>query len=65
MGGHKPKAIAGEYRVWPLQRAEERDFTLRGLVAEPHVLRRSGAFASISLPLSQGVRLSADGTVFS
>ena len=34
MGGHKPKAIAGEYRAWLLQRAKERDFTLRGLVAE-------------------------------
>ena len=34
MGGHKPKAIAGEHRVWLLQRAKERDFTLRGLVAE-------------------------------
>jgi putative transposase len=31
MGGHKPKAIAGEHRTWLLQRAEERDFTLRGL----------------------------------
>jgi transposase len=34
MGGHKPKAISGEYRVWLLQRIKERDFTLRGLVAE-------------------------------
>ena len=34
MGGHKPKAIAGEHRVWLLQRAKERDFTLRGLVVE-------------------------------
>lgn len=34
MGGHKPKAIAGEYRAWLLQRAKARDFTLRGLVAE-------------------------------
>ena len=34
MGGHKPKAIAGEYRIWLLQRAKERDFTLRGLVVE-------------------------------
>ena len=34
MGGHKPKALAGEHRVWLLQRARERDFTLRGLVAE-------------------------------
>ena len=34
MGGHKPKAIAGEHRVWLLQRAREKDFTLRGLVAE-------------------------------
>jgi transposase len=34
MGGHKPKAIAGEHRAWLLQRVKERDFTLRGLVAE-------------------------------
>ncbi len=34
MGGHKPKKIAGAYRVWLLARCRERDFTLRGLVAE-------------------------------
>jgi transposase len=34
MGGHKPKAITGGHRTWLLQRAQERDFTLRGLVAE-------------------------------
>ena len=34
MGGHKPKAIAGEHRAWLLERTKERDFTLRGLVAE-------------------------------
>jgi transposase len=34
MGGHKPKAISGEYRSWLLQRIKDRDFTLRGLVAE-------------------------------
>ena len=34
MGGHKPKKIAGEHRVWLLGRMRERDFTLRGLVAE-------------------------------
>jgi transposase len=34
MGGHKPKAIAGEHRIWLLQRAKDRDFTLRGLVVE-------------------------------
>jgi transposase len=33
MGGHKPKAIAGEYRSWLLERIKS-DFTLRGLVAE-------------------------------
>jgi len=33
MGGHKPKAIAGEYRTWLLERIKA-DFTLRGLVAE-------------------------------
>jgi transposase len=34
MGGHKPKAIAGEHRVWLLERTKDGDFTLRGLVAE-------------------------------
>jgi transposase len=34
MGGHKPKKIAGDHRLWLLRRIEERDFTLRGLVAE-------------------------------
>ncbi len=34
MGGHKPKAIAGEHRSWLLQRTKEKDFTLRGLVVE-------------------------------
>jgi transposase len=34
MGGHKPKAIAGEHRDWLLERVKATDFTLRGLVAE-------------------------------
>jgi transposase len=34
MGGHKPRAISGEHHVWLLQRIKDRDFTLRGLVAE-------------------------------
>jgi transposase len=34
VGGHRPKAIAGEHRLWLLQRIKARDFTLRGLVAE-------------------------------
>ena len=34
MGGHKPKAISGEHREWLLQRVQEKDFTIRGLVAE-------------------------------
>jgi putative transposase len=34
MGGHKPKAISGEHRLWLLQRSKDGDFTLRGLVAE-------------------------------
>ncbi len=34
MGGHRPKAIAGEHRSWLLFRIKEKDFTLRGLVAE-------------------------------
>jgi transposase len=34
MGGHKPRKIAGAHRDWLLARCRERDFTLRGLVAE-------------------------------
>ena len=34
MGGYKPKAISGEYRLWLLERIKDGDFTLRGLVAE-------------------------------
>jgi len=34
MGGHKPKAIRDEHEAWLRQRLRERDFTLRGLVAE-------------------------------
>ena len=33
-GGRKPKKISGPYRDWLVQRCRERDFTLRGLVAE-------------------------------
>ncbi len=34
MGGHKPRRICGEHELWLRQRLGERDFTLRGLVAE-------------------------------
>jgi transposase len=34
IGGYKPRAIAGGHRTWLLQRIREKDFTLRGLVAE-------------------------------
>src|SRR5215203_4312743 len=34
IGGHKPKKIAGPHRDWLVGRCRERDFTLRGLVAE-------------------------------
>jgi putative transposase len=34
MGGWRPKKIVGEHRAWLLARAAEKDFTLRGLVAE-------------------------------
>jgi putative transposase len=34
MGGHRPKKLIGEYRDWLVQRCQERDFTLRGLVGE-------------------------------
>jgi transposase len=34
IGGHRPKKLVGEYRDWLLQRCQEREFTLRGLVGE-------------------------------
>jgi len=34
MGGHRPKTIRGEHSDWLIKRCHERDFTLRGLVAE-------------------------------
>lgn len=34
MGGHRPKKLVGPWRDWLLVRCRERDFTLRGLVAE-------------------------------
>lgn len=34
MGGNRPKTIRGEHRDWLVQRCKEKDFTLRGLVAE-------------------------------
>jgi transposase len=34
MGGHKPRAIRGEYEVFLGQRLKKGNFTLRGLVAE-------------------------------
>ena len=34
MGGHKPKAISGENRIWLISRCENGNFTLRGLVCE-------------------------------
>ncbi len=34
MGGHKPRAISGEHRLWLIARCRSGDFTLRGLVAE-------------------------------
>lgn len=34
IGGHKPKKISGAHRDWLVERCRERDFTLRGLVAE-------------------------------
>jgi transposase len=33
IGGYKPRVLTGDLRLWLLERAE-RDFTLRGLVAE-------------------------------
>jgi len=34
IGGHRPKAILGAHRDWLIARCKEKDFTLRGLVAE-------------------------------
>ena len=34
MGGHKPRKIAGDHRLWLVARCRERAFTLRGLMAE-------------------------------
>ena len=34
MGGHRPRKICGAWRDWLLGRCREKDFTLRGLVAE-------------------------------
>src|SRR5262245_17838213 len=34
IGGHRPKKLVGEHRDWLLRRWRDRDFTLRGLVAE-------------------------------
>ena len=34
MGGHKPKAIRNEHHDWLVARCQERDFSLRSLVAE-------------------------------
>jgi putative transposase len=34
MGGHRPKKIIGAWRDWLVERCGEKDFTLRGLVAE-------------------------------
>ena len=34
IGGYRPQSIRDEHRAWLLARIKERDFTLRGLVAE-------------------------------
>jgi putative transposase len=34
MGGHKPKTITGAHHDWLVARCRDREFTLRGLVAE-------------------------------
>jgi putative transposase len=34
IGGHKPKTLSGEHRVWLLRRCKAGHFTLRGLVGE-------------------------------
>ncbi len=34
MGGHKPRTLRGDHRLWLIERCTKQDFTLRGLVAE-------------------------------
>lgn len=34
MGGHRPKKLSGPWRDWLIERCQEKDFTLRGLVDE-------------------------------
>lgn len=34
VGGYKPKKISGAWKDWLIERCGEKDFTLRGLVAE-------------------------------
>jgi putative transposase len=34
VGGNRPKTIRDEHHVWLIQRCKERQFTIRGLVAE-------------------------------
>jgi transposase len=55
MGGHKPKKIAGEHRVWLLQRIKSGDFTLRSWwPSSPSVASRStiARCGSSSMPRS-------------
>jgi transposase len=40
IGGYRQKAIRGEHRDWLLDRIKEKDFTIRGLVAELATERR-------------------------
>jgi transposase len=59
MGGHKPKAISGEHRVWLLQRTKNGDFTLRGLV-----VRNSTAHATVSVRSSTAACAMATPVLF-
>ena len=34
MGGHRPKKLSGSWRDWMIERCQDKDFTLRGLVDE-------------------------------
>ena len=34
IGGHKPRVLSGEHRLWLIARCKEKDFTLLGLVGE-------------------------------
>ena len=47
MGGHKPKAIRDDHASWLRQRIQDREFTLRGLVAELAARGLKASYAAV------------------